>query len=1079
MKNFLVIVTMLFISNTCLLAQNTKVIKGRVVDSLGNALSGASIVVSGLKSGTQSNVDGNFSINLPDDNKARTLTVSYVGFTPVTVAVKGNNIVVQLKNVSDVAADEVVVIGYQSVRRKDVLASVASVSAKDLKDIPINSVAEALNGRLAGVTATTAEGSPDAQVTIRVRGGGSITQDNSPLYIIDGVQVENGLSNVVLQDIQTIDVLKDAAATAIYGARGANGVIVITTKTGKVGKLRVSYNAFVGVKNLPKTLEVLSPYEFIVYEYERTRGSNADSTSFARKYGTTWDTLANYKNVAPVNWQKEVLGQTGFTQSHNVSASGGTKKTTYNFSYTNNTDKAIVRQSTYQRNQLNIKAEHKLTSKLKIGISARYTNQQVLGAGTSDERGASFSRLRNSVKYRPYLTAGYEADEIDPNLVDLAVGNGLFLVNPIQLTNSEYRKKSIEAYNITANLSYNITKNLSFRSTFGIDNSHTVDRQFVDSIASFSITQGSAKPIVRLDTSNKNVFTNSNVLTFSIKNFKNKHDFDILLGQETYTLTADAVARQFRLFPNFTTPNTAFTNTGLGTSFAGFPIVNKYKSTQLSFFGRVNYAYKNKYLFAFNLRTDASSKFAENLRWGYFPSGSFAWRVSNEKFLKNSKFINDLKVRVGYGQVGNNRIDDYLFLTTFNTNPYYYGINGQIVNAFTSAGLVNEKLLWETTTNQNLGLDVAILKNRISLSLDVYHNTTKDLLLNVPIAGTYGNPFQLQNVGKTSNKGVEIQLNALVASGKNNFSWNANFNMSFNNNTVVAVGKNATTFPVNPSWSVTGQQDYLVKVGEPVGSMYGLVTDGFYTVDDFDYNTATRVYSLKTGKATAFDIAGAPQPGSIKFKDLNGDGKIVYANDATIIGNANAKFTGGLNQQFTYKQWDMSVFLNFSYGNDVYNANKIEFTNGYTQNSNLLTIMQNRWRTVDANGNVAQSVNGSNVVTGIAPDQLKALNANATIWQPIRSTAGSFVPHSWAIEDGSFLRVNNITLGYSLPIKTLTKLKISRLRLYATANNVAVLTSYSGYDPEVSVRRSPLTPGLDYSAYPKSRTFLFGINVNF
>jgi TonB-dependent starch-binding outer membrane protein SusC len=1076
MKKYLLIIAILCAISSSIWAQTTKTISGKVVDSLGKVLPDATVLIANTKIGATTDANGNFSIKYSSDGKSKSLTVSYVGYATTTVAIKGDNITVKLGKANDVAAEEVVVIGYQSVRRKDVLASVSSVGAKELKDVPINSVAEALNGRLAGVTATTAEGSPDAQVTIRVRGGGSITQDNSPLYIIDGVQVENGLSNVVLQDIQNIDVLKDAAATAIYGARGANGVVVITTKSGKQGKMRVSYNGFVGVKNLPKTLAVLSPYEFVMYEYERSRG---DSAGFARRYGTTWDTLANYKNAAPIDWQKEVLGQTGFSQSHNVSASGGTKKTTYNFSYTNNTDRAIVRQSTYQRNQLNLKLDHKLTSKIKIGLSARYTNQQVLGAGTSDERGASYSRLRNSVKYRPYLSPGIQADEIDPDLVDLAVGNGLILVNPIQLTNSEYRKKSTSAYNITANINYNITKNLSFRSTFGIDNSHQVDRQFVDSITSFAITQGAAKPIIRLDTSNKSVFTNSNVLTYSIKNINNKHDFDVLVGQETYTLKTDAVARQLRFFPTFTTPNGAFENQALGTSFAGYPVLAETKATQLSFFSRVSYGFKNKYLFAFNLRADASSKFSENLRWGYFPSASFAWRISNEKFLKESNFINDLKLRVGYGQVGNNRIADYLYLTTFNNNPYYYGINGQIVNAYSSASLVNEKLIWETTTNRNLGLDIAVLKNKLSVSIDVYKNSTKDLLLNVPIAATYGYSTQLQNIGKTSNEGIEIQLNALVAKGKNNFSWNTNFNISFNRNMVDAVGKNATTFPVSPSWSVTGQQDYIVKVGEPLGSMYGLVTDGFYGVDDFDYNASTRVYSLKAGKATSFDIAGAPQPGSIKFKDLNGDGKVSYANDAQIIGNANPKFTGGLNQQFTYKNWDMSVFLNFSYGNDIYNANKIEFTNGYTQNSNLLAIMQNRWRTVDATGTVVQSVSSSNVVTGVAPDQLKALNANASIWQPIRSTAGSFVPHSWAIEDGSFLRLNNITVGYSLPVKTLTKLKISKLRVYATANNVAVLTSYSGYDPEVSVRRSPLTPGLDYSAYPKSRTILFGVNVSF
>jgi hypothetical protein len=360
--------------------------------------------------------------------------------------------------------------------------------------------------------------------------------------------------------------------------------------------------------------------------------------------------------------------------------------------------------------------------------------------------------------------------------------------------------------------------------------------------------------------------------------------------------------------------------------------------------------------------------------------------------------------------------------------------------------------------------------------VDIYNNSSKDLLLFVPIASTYGYTTQYQNIGKTNNRGVELQLNTAIVRKPQGLNWNANFNISFNRNKIEQLGTGQEFFFPSASWGVSGQPtDYITKIGQPVGSMWGLVTDGFYKVEDFNYNAG--VYTLKPGVVSNAGIIGVVQPGAIKFKDLNGDGVIDLNNDRQIIGNPTPKFTGGLNQQFSYKQWDMSLFVNFSYGNDIYNANKIEFTNGYTSNSNMLDIMKGRWRVITPSGQTAQWVSG-NTVLGIAPDQLAALNANATIWQPIRS-AGAFYPHSWAIEDGSFLRFNNLTIGYSFPASKLAGTKISKLRLYVTANNFAIITNYSGYDPEVSVRSNPLTPGLDYSAYPKSRTFLFGINASF
>jgi TonB-linked SusC/RagA family outer membrane protein len=1070
----------LFISSFLLFfdvfAQDRQV-KGRVTDETGAPLQGVSVIPKGLKNGTQTDKDGSFTITVSGTGNV-TLNLSYVGHKPATVVTDGKSAVtVQLEKAVS-TLDDVVVVGYTTVKRKDLLASVSSVGAKDLKDIPVNSAAEALNGRLTGVTATTAEGSPDAEVRIRVRGGMSITGDNSPLYVIDGVQMENALNTISPQDIYSIDVLKDAAATSIYGARGANGVIVITTKSGRVGKPKISYNGFVGIKVLANKLDVLDPYDFVFYQSERSRGSSTDSTNFTNNYGHTWDTLQVYKDIDEVDWQEETFGRTGVTSTHNISVAGGTKLFTYNFGYTYNHERAIVLNSDYKRNMLNFKGEYKVAKNAKVSGTFRYTTQDVLGAGVSDDKGSAYNKLRNAVRYRPFLSENQDIDDADP-FADPNVGNGLNLTNPISLADAEYRRKTTNTYNSSISAAITFLRNFTIKSTVGYIQSNRRDLQYYDSISPYAIIQGGTKPIARLDTVYQETLTNSNVLSYSVKKFKGQHDLDIFIGQETYDLRTRNQSSLIGNYPKFTNYETAFKETGRGTYFTGFPKLTKSRYTSLSFFGSLRYSFMDKYLLSVNVRQDGASKFAPGKRWGTFPSASFAWRVKNEKFMEKAEFINDLKFRAGWGEIGNNRIADYLYLTTFrNDGTYYYGINNEAIIAYFSGGLVNQELVWESTENKNLGLDITLFNRRLDISVDYYHNKSKDLLLNVPVASTFGYSTQIQNIGRTSNKGLEIQLNSSVIRKVNGLNWNINFNISFNKNRVEALGLNQKQFFPAASWGVSGQpNDYIVKIGSPVGSMWGLETDGFYTTDDFDYDPVTSRYTLKTGVVSNAPVIGVVQPGAIKFRDQNGDGLVDINNDSKIIGNPTPKFTGGLAQQFSYRRWDASVFVNFSYGNDVYNANKIELTNSYSGNSNMLDIMADRWKVVTETGQTAQWVSGTNVF-GIPKDQLAAMNANAKIWMPIRS-AGAFYPHSWAIEDGSFLRINNITLGYSVPAKKMAGLKMSQLRFYFTANNLAVFTNYTGYDPEVSVRNNPLTAGLDYSAYPKSRSFIFGVNASF
>ncbi|MGE5520447.1 MAG: SusC/RagA family TonB-linked outer membrane protein, partial [Candidatus Dadabacteria bacterium] len=575
-------------------------VTGRVLsDSARTPIPGVTVTVKGTRTGTQTGSGGQYSITVPNNNSV--LVFTHIGYGSQEVNVGSKSTLDAVLTSTSAALSDVVVIGYQTVRRRDVLASVSSIGAKDLKDVPLTNAAEALNGRLAGVTASTSEGSPDANVRVRVRGGISITQNNDPLYIVDGVQVENALNVIAPQDIQSIDVLKDAAATAIYGARGANGVIVITTKSGRPGRTIVAYNGYIGVRKLAKELAVMSPYDFVQFQYERAKAQN--DTTFARSYGSTWDTLNVYRNVDRIDWQKEMMGQTGVSTQHNVTASGGNKKATFNLGYTFNDEKPIVVNSHFTRHIVNAKGDYKLTNRLKVGAGARYTNQDVVGTGTSDAS-TSYARLRNAVKYRPFYPDTLSITDQDPSTVN--PGNGVTLINPISLADAEYRNKLTEAYNLNANVTYNITRNLSFRTTFGYDVNNLTDRRFYDSITSFSVNQGGGRPIVQIDTIYRKTLNNSNVLTYSVKGWKQKHDFDILVGEETYDSKTDSRTGQFSNYPKFTSREDAFANQPgtLATVWPAYPQYNKYRYTNLSFFSRVNYAFADKYLLSLNVRHD-------------------------------------------------------------------------------------------------------------------------------------------------------------------------------------------------------------------------------------------------------------------------------------------------------------------------------------------------------------------------------------------------------------------------------------------------------------------------------------------
>jgi TonB-linked SusC/RagA family outer membrane protein len=1057
-------------------------VSGNVVDENGAPMEGVSVNEKGTGHTTMTDSKGNFRLKVSKDKV--TLVVTDVNYTAKEIPVIGTQPVKIALTVKSKDLDDVVVVGYATQSRRDLTGAVSSVNAGQLKDIPGNSAMQALTGRLAGVNITTTEGGPGAATTIRIRGGSSVTQDNTPLYIVDGVQIEDALSNISPQDIASVDVLKDGASTAIYGARGANGVVIITTKSGKSMKTVVAYNYFYGVNKVAKMFDVMNPKDFIEYNWEKTRNTTADSVAFVSQYGNTWAGLDSIRNKPNVDWQKLTFGRSAATQTHNVSITGGDKATSFNISYTNNNEKSVMINSDYKRHLVNMRFDHTASNRLKVGLSMSYNNQEIIGGGTSAAGNVTNNRLRNSVKYRPFLLNSTDPNDAqDQAYFAYTNSSGYYLIDPIQFANASYRKSKTNNTTISGYLNYTINKFLSVKTTGGINRNDGKVNQFDDYITWNAVTNSSGQPIVNIISSNTNSINENTVLSFSNSSFKSKfhkdHSINALVGQEIYQTSFNTQTDRVRNFPIGITPEKAFAQLTQGLPYPLFPTANDLKSRIVSFFSRVGYSYKNKYLATVNFRADGSSKFAPDRQWGYFPSGSVAWRISNEDFFKKTNVISDLKLRLSYGQAGNNRINDFLFMSLFRTDISPYTLNNSLQTGYALQTLANPLLKWETVVSRNIGLDASLFNSRLQVTLDGYLNDTHDLLINVPIAGNSGFSSQIQNIGSVRNRGLELQLSG-VAISKRDLKWNINFNIATNHNEVTKLTNTSNRTFFSSGWGAGNE--YLVQVGEPVGTIWGYEADGMYTLDDFDYNPANGAYMLKKGVADNTSSVGMPAPGTKKLKDRTSDGFVTPV-DQTILGSAQPKFTGGLNNQLVYKNFDLSVFVNFVYGNKILNGDKVEFSNAYAGSaSNLTAIMNNRWRTIDANGVAQQwatTVAGKPVPAGMPPAVLAALNKNASIWQPIKG--GNYLElDSWAVEDGSFLRVNNITLGYSLPVKALVRAKISGVRVYGTVNNLAVLTNYTGLDPEVSTKNSSLvTPGVDSSPYPRSRSFIVGINVKF
>ena len=1051
------------VSAWTLSAQTT--ITGVVTDESGEPLIGAGVVVEGTTIGTVTGIDGDYELTVPAD--AVNLVFSFIGLSDQTVPIAGQTVINVVLKVDSTFLDEVVVVGYQTVKRRDLLGAVASVGSDKLTEQPVTTVSQALSGKMAGVSVITTEGDPDADIKIRVRGGGSITQDSSPLYIVDGFPVES-INDIPSSEIQSIDVLKDAFSTAIYGSRGANGVVIVTTKSAEKGqRVSVKFNTYYGLKRMANAgaIVAMDPENFVKFQYEL--GVIRDNlSSYYEPYFGNFADIDLYKGLKGNNWVDAVFGNLGNSFSADFSVSGSGDNVNWTLGYAHMGDEAIMSGSTYSRDNLNFKANFKTSETTSIDANVRYSRVNVRGSGANgiNDTGTTSGngRLKHAVSYAPIpLATTLEGVDEEQDYGDNA---------PPLLSVADNDSRRIRTtWNANAAFNWKIIDNLNLKIEGGLEKYNQTDDRFYGMTTYYVANNSTDKTGV--SNQHKEAFRtkyrNTNTLNYSFANVLGEdHNLTLLLGEEMTIAKSNLLTIMVDgLNASYDAPMAwNFLSSGTPAS------VNNYYDPDdklLSFFGRVNYDYKHRYSIGATLRADGSSKFARGHRWGYFPSAAASWTISNEPWMDNAhSWLDQLKLRYSFGTAGNNNIPSGQLLkqysatvTAWLSQSTNYWMAGKIMN--------NPDLTWETTITHNVGLDFGLFQGRLTGSIEVYQNTTKDLLINFPITGS-GYDSQYRNLGSTRNRGAEITLNMPIIS-KKDVSLNIGGNIAYNQNRVTDLG-GLTSITAQSYWASTEiGDDYIVEVGQPLGNMYGFVSDGMYSVDDFSWSGSKWI--LNDGVVDNSAVIGANYmiPGAMKLKDLTGDGKVTVA-DRKVIGNASPDFTGGFNFSGYLYGFDFSANFNYMIGNEVYNANKVEFTSSRKfSNRNLLNLMtvDQRWTNIDwATGEQISD-----------PATLKSINSGKTMWSPAIGTA---VFSDWAVEDASFLRLQSVTLGYTLPEEMTQKAHIRRARVYVTGTNLFCLTKYSGYDPEVDTRRStPLTPGVDYSAYPKSIGFVAGLNLTF
>lgn len=1059
-------------------AQSIEVI-GKIEDSQGEDAIGAMVKVKGTAIGVIADAQGRYKIQVPNA-KNSVLVFSCVGMSTREVEVNGQTVINVVLDPNSVVLDEVVAIGYGTSRRKDLTGAISSVSADKINKVPVTNVSQALAGKVAGLVVTQSDGSPNADMSIRIRGGLSITQGNEPLYIIDGFPSEDGFMGLDPSDIESIEVLKDASATAIYGARGGNGVVLVTTKKGKEGKATVNYDMYFGVKKLTNKMDLLSVEDFVRLEYERAMlGGANEITKFAEIYGNGFQGSATdldnlYQNMynihsqintiygtrPGIDWQGLIFDDSNpLSQNHKLSISGGNKMTKYLLSYSFSKDDGIMVNSGLKRHNVRLNLDQKLSQKARVRANISYIDDVTEGLGSLGEQ-SYFSRMQHIIQYRPTIGKNRDDQELvlyqnDPISDD---DSGNQMQNPIVSIENEQRTRKNKILQLNGNFTYEIIKGLTYRGNVGYRKRDYKEDQFYQFASRQAINAGApwGQRILRNYTS----FTYNNTLTYRLS-LPKKHRLEAMLGQEMNKQSTEYMLVKVKNFPK---ENFGLKDMSLGET-PDKPRTDLYYTKFISFFTRVNYNYLDRYLATFTFRTDGSSKFGKNHKWGYFPSASFAWRLSEEKFLNDVDYLSNLKFRLSYGTTGNDRIPVFKSISKMTSS--WMPFDNDTPPSYYSSQLPNPDLRWETNISSNLGLDVGLFDQRVQLVIDAYRTETSGLLLESRVPLYSGYSTKMRNVGKTQNTGIEFTLTTVNVETKD-FFWETNFNIATNKNKVVAL-TDVDHFTVRSRWASNSEfpeDDYIVRIGDQLGSIYGYKWIGLYTVDDFEYDPTTKKYTVKEG--VPYDPDNYPKPGYDKFENTFAQDTLITAADKQIIGNAVPILYGGLVNTFYYKQFDFSFAFNFSIGNDVYNANKMYFTKMNNRYRNSLGVVTDRFTYIDENG--------KNVYTD--PAELAAINAShheASI-----EGSANLKLSSKHIEDGSYLRLNNVTFGYTVPKEIIKKVKINSLRFYLSGYNLFLLTKYSGFDPEVNARpNGGLTPGVDWGAYPRSMNFVIGANLSF
>ena len=1060
----LVLAIVMMLGATDLFAQGLTV-KGRVVDQSGEPLIAVTVFEDGKPTnGTMTDLDGNYTLSV--SSAKAVIVYSCLGFAEVkeTVGLRKEINVTLAEEKLSIDAAEVVSVGYGSVTRRDLTGSVSKVDMGEILKAPVTNFDQALTGKVAGVVVTTSDGALGSEANITIRGNNSLTQSSAPLYIIDGFPTESSMATALNSaDIESIDILKDASATAIYGARGANGVIVITTKQGVEGKPKVNFSSSWTVSHIANKADLMNGYEFVELQNE-IYGLSGNTNAYLKPSdehsasGITTYKLEDYLDQSQWNdWQDNIY-RTSISQNYNFSISGGSKEAgnRYNISMSVVDQNGIIVKSNFQRYQGKVNFQQKLGKKVTLDFMANYSRAITNGVTPTNAQQSSSATgwLIYSVwGYRPVKPKaqwGVSGDMVDEMIdADVASSND-YRFNPAMTVRNEYRKTIVDYLNASGGLTWDIVENLKLKITGG----YTLNKRRREEFNGTQTYTGydgspSGKGINGgIYWNDKLSWVNDNTLTYT-KRFNRKHNFTFLAG---FTLSGETFDYKGTYATQMTTE--ALGLNGLHTGSYQTVTPWQYDWTMMSGFFRVNYNFKYKYYVTASFRADGSSKFPKNNRWGYFPSAGLSWNINREDWLKDKPWLSNAKLRASWGLTGNNRTttpyDFYSQIATLPGNPdsYDYVFDGNIVSGYYPSNMSNDNLKWETTEQYNVGLDFSVFDSRIKLTADWYLKNTRDLLLQATIPASSGYTSAMLNVGSMQNMGYEVTLD-LVPVQKKNFTWNMNFNIAINRNKVTALTNDQYSLLRSVSWDqrFNAQYPYITQVGKPSGMMYGFIYEGTYKPDEFNGGVL-----LKDGIPYMTSVGqDRVRPGDPKYRDINKDG-LIDDHDRTVIGCGQPLHTGGFGNTFNFYGFDLNLFFSWSYGNDVINANRLYFENGSITNTNQLKSYTNRWTESNPTSDIPRV--GADI-------------------------ASMFVYSSRVVEDASFLRLRNVTLGYTLPRKVLRKMHFDTMRFYISGENLWTLTKYSGPDPEVSTRNSVLTPGFDWSAYPRAMGVTAGLSFTF